>query len=62
MCLEAKSGQILLSQRAYAKVEHKVRAEPIGELALKGLHRPRHTTFWARAPALDSRGSSMISQ
>ncbi len=40
MCLEAKSGQILLSQRAYAKVEHKVRAEPIGELVLKGLHRP----------------------
>ena len=39
LCSEAKSGQILLAQRAYAKVESKVRAEPIGELALKGLHR-----------------------
>jgi adenylate cyclase len=40
LCSEAKSGQILLAQRAYAKVENKVNAEPIGELALKGLHRP----------------------
>ena len=39
LCSEAKSGQILLAQRAYAKVESRVRAEPIGELALKGLHR-----------------------
>jgi CheY-like chemotaxis protein/class 3 adenylate cyclase len=39
LCSEAKSGQILMAQRAYAKVEDKVRAEPIGELTLRGLHR-----------------------
>jgi CheY-like chemotaxis protein/class 3 adenylate cyclase len=39
LCSEAKSGQILLAQRAYAKIENRVRAEPIGELTLKGLHR-----------------------
>jgi len=39
LCSEAKSGQILLAQRAYAKVEIKVNAEHIGELTLKGLHR-----------------------
>ena len=39
LCSEAKSGQILLAQRAYAKIETRVHAEPIGELTLKGLHR-----------------------
>jgi class 3 adenylate cyclase len=37
---EAASGQILLSQRAYAALEGRVVAEPIAELELKGLARP----------------------
>jgi adenylate cyclase len=37
---EAKGGQILLSQRAFAAVEDIVEAESVGELALKGFSRP----------------------
>jgi adenylate cyclase len=37
---EAKGGQILLSQRAFAAVEEMVEAESVGELALKGFSRP----------------------
>ena len=37
---EARSGQILLNQRAYAAVEELVDAEEIGELQLKGFSRP----------------------
>ena len=37
---EAKGGQILLSQRAFAAVEEVVDAELVGELALKGFSRP----------------------
>jgi class 3 adenylate cyclase len=40
LCDEAQAGQILISQRIYAAVEQLVDAEPLGELALKGLHRP----------------------
>ncbi|OLC52142.1 MAG: adenylate/guanylate cyclase domain-containing response regulator [Chloroflexi bacterium 13_1_40CM_4_68_4] len=40
LCGEAKSGQILLSQRAYAAVEDFVEAQAVGELTLKGLARP----------------------
>jgi adenylate cyclase len=40
LCGEAKSGQVLISQRVYGKVETSVDVEPVGELALKGLHRP----------------------
>lgn len=40
LCSEAGAGQILISQRVCGKVEHKVRVEPAGELALKGFHRP----------------------
>ena len=40
LCAEAKSGQILVSQRVLGKVEREVRAEPAGELVLKGIHRP----------------------
>lgn len=36
---EAKPGQTLISQRVYAAVEDKVRAEPVGELTLKGFGR-----------------------
>ena len=40
LCDEARSGQLLLSQRVYAEVEELVEAEPVGELTLKGFHRP----------------------
>jgi class 3 adenylate cyclase len=36
---EAASGQILLSQRAYAALEGRVEAEPVAELTLKGFAR-----------------------
>ncbi len=37
---EARTGQTLISQRVHAAVEEEVRAEPIGELTLKGFGRP----------------------
>jgi class 3 adenylate cyclase/CheY-like chemotaxis protein len=40
ICDEARAGQILISQRAYSAVEDLLEVEPIGELPLKGLHRP----------------------
>ncbi len=38
---EAKAGQILISQRAFAEVEDRVELEPIGELGVKGFSRPQ---------------------
>lgn len=38
---EAKAGQILLSQRAYAAVEDDVEVEAMGELTVKGYSRPQ---------------------
>jgi len=40
LCAEAKSGQVLISQRVYGKIETNVDVEPVGGLALKGFHRP----------------------
>jgi adenylate cyclase len=40
LCDEAKAGQILASQRAFAPLEGQVEAVPLGELKLKGFHRP----------------------
>lgn len=40
LCAEAKGGQILVSQRVFGCIEEMVQAEPVGELALKGFHRP----------------------
>ncbi len=40
LCHEAQGGQILISQRVYGAVEGIVDAEPLGELVLKGFHRP----------------------
>jgi adenylate cyclase len=37
---EAKAGEVLVSQRFYGKVGDRIKAEPVGELILKGLHRP----------------------
>ncbi len=40
LCDEAKAGQILASQRAFIPIEPHVEARPLGELKLKGFHRP----------------------
>jgi class 3 adenylate cyclase len=40
LCGEAKNGQILISQRVRAEVEKIAELEPVGELTLKGIHRP----------------------
>jgi class 3 adenylate cyclase len=40
LCDEARGGQILISQRVYAEVEDLVAAERVGEITLKGFHRP----------------------
>ena len=40
LCDEAKAGQILASQRAVAPIESQVEANSLGELTLKGFHRP----------------------
>ena len=40
LCGEAKPGQILVSQKVSSFVEDLVRAEPVGELSLKGFHKP----------------------
>jgi adenylate cyclase len=40
LCSEAQGGQILLAPKALAAVEEAVVAEPVGELTLKGFHRP----------------------
>ena len=40
LCGQAETGQVLVSQRIWGKTEGKVTAEPMGELSLKGLHRP----------------------
>ncbi len=40
LCADAKSGQILISQRVMTAVEDLVEAKPFGEVVLKGLARP----------------------
>ncbi len=40
LCGESGDGQILISPRIFSKVETRVLAEPVGELSLKGFHRP----------------------
>lgn len=40
LCAEARAGQIVISQRAFAGVEARVDAGLIGELNLKGFNRP----------------------
>lgn len=40
LCGEAQHGQILVSSRFLMVVQHLVQANPIGELTLKGFHRP----------------------
>src|SRR5882724_2666800 len=40
LCGEAKPGEILISQRLLGSIESMVEAESMGELTLKGFHRP----------------------
>jgi adenylate cyclase len=40
LCGEAEGGEILINQRVYAAVEELVKAEPKGDLPLKGFARP----------------------
>ena len=40
LCGEANPGHILVPQRLLASVEELVEVEPVGELSLKGFHRP----------------------
>jgi adenylate cyclase len=40
LCEQARPRQILVSQRVFGAVEPRVEAVSIGELALKGFHRP----------------------
>ena len=40
LCSEAKAGQILVSQRALAAVEDRATVERVGDLTLKGFHKP----------------------
>jgi class 3 adenylate cyclase len=40
LCGEAKDKEILVAQRVFSKVEACIDAAPVGELVLKGFHRP----------------------
>ena len=40
LCGEAGTGQILISQKVYSSVEELAEAVPVGDLSLKGFHRP----------------------
>lgn len=40
LCSEAKNLQILIAPRIFAKLERRIRVEPVGELSLKGFQRP----------------------
>jgi class 3 adenylate cyclase len=40
LCGEAKNTQILIAPRIFAKLEDCIEVEPIGDLTLKGFHRP----------------------
>ncbi|MGH8673746.1 MAG: PAS-domain containing protein [Burkholderiales bacterium] len=40
LCGEAANGQILISPRIFSKTETQINAAPVGELSLKGFHRP----------------------
>ena len=40
LCGDATAGQILVSQKVFGFIEELVAAEPVGELSLKGFHKP----------------------
>ncbi|HSF05695.1 MAG TPA: hypothetical protein VLG10_07895 [Methylomirabilota bacterium] len=51
LCGEANDRQILVSPRIFSKTEAHIEAEPVGELSLKGFHRPvfAHNVLGVRA-------------
>jgi class 3 adenylate cyclase len=51
LCAEAKAGQILISRRVVTAIEDLFEVEPVGELALKGFHRPISACNVLRAKA-----------
>lgn len=59
LCGEAKDRQILISPRVFSKVELQIEAEPVGELSLKGFHRPvfAHNVLSLRPTASAASGS-----
>jgi adenylate cyclase len=60
LCAEAKGGQTLIAQRVLGHVEDLVQVERIGDLTLKGFHRPV-TAFNVRAlKQSESRPDSII--
>src|SRR5262249_34596257 len=40
LCSDAKPGQILVTRKVLPSVDELIEAEPVGELSLKGFHRP----------------------
>ena len=52
LCGEARPGQILIPRRLLGAVEEVARAEPVGELALKGFSRPV-SVYNVTGPAAD---------
>jgi class 3 adenylate cyclase len=55
LCGEAKSGQILVSQRIYALVDDIVEVEEIAELSLKGFNKPVRAYNILSVRALEAR-------
>ena len=43
LCDQAKAGQILISQKIFGLVEPTIEAASVGDLTLKGFHRPMPT-------------------
>jgi class 3 adenylate cyclase/AmiR/NasT family two-component response regulator len=54
LCDEAKPGQILISPRVLMAVEDSMKAQPVGELTLKGIRRPM-TAYNVVAPSAPTR-------
>jgi class 3 adenylate cyclase/ActR/RegA family two-component response regulator len=40
LCAEAANGQVLVSQKVFARIEDRIDAQPAGELTLKGFSKP----------------------
>ena len=60
LCAEARPGQILLSQRVMASLQDKIEAAPVGNLTLKGFHKPVpafQLVSWRESCAEPTRGS-----
>ena len=55
LCGEAKDGQILISPRIFSKTETQIEVEAVGELSLKGFHRP---VFVHNVLNVDAEGSN----